>query len=62
MTTGEFLLHKKLSWYESDPSGIVSSHINFFQFLVYTIYASESTGEKNVMYGILQKTYERIVP
>lgn len=38
MATGEFLLHKKLSWYESATSGMVFSHKNSFQFLVYTIY------------------------
>lgn len=29
-------LHKKLSWYESDKSSMVSCHVNYFQSLLYT--------------------------
>lgn len=51
MATGEFLLHKKLSWYESDISSMVSSRVNSFQFLLYT----GNRAEENVVCGISQK-------
>lgn len=51
MAAGEFLLHKKLSWYESDKSSMVSSHVNSFQSLLHT---GNRAGE-NVVCWILQE-------
>lgn len=49
MSTGEFLLHKKLSWYESDKSSVVSSHVNSIQSLL----CAGNRAEENVACWVL---------
>lgn len=58
MATGEFLLHKKQSWYESDKSSMVSSHVNSFQSQLYTGIEQK----KMWSVGFYRNTWERRTP